>query len=80
MCVPIVVSNSRSTQQQIDRVVEGLILRVWVADDDLEPESADIEIWSLVDEVHSASPRRVTSPPNYVTWETRICRVKRRLP
>jgi hypothetical protein len=35
VCVPVVVSHSRSTLQQMDG---GLIVRAWFADDDLEPE------------------------------------------
>lgn len=48
-CVPVVVSHSRSTQQQMDQCCRGLIVRAWFADDDLEPESADIEIWRMED-------------------------------
>ena len=35
----------------MDQCCRGLIVivRAWFADDDLEPESADIEIWRMVD-------------------------------
>jgi hypothetical protein len=44
-------------------------------------KNADIEIWGMVDEVHSVCPASILAA-NYVTrsWETGIGRVERRIP
>jgi hypothetical protein len=44
-------------------------------------KNADIEIWGMVDEVHSVCPASILAA-NYVTrsWETGISRVERRIP
>ena len=59
----------------------GLIVRAWFADDDLEAEkSADIEIWSMVDEVHLVCRRRTSPRIMSRSWDTAISRVERRIP